>query len=69
MESWNQGNQGHQERLGGAGGDARPQPGPAKNSSSEAPPHNLEAERSVLGAILVANENLDKVREIGRAHV
>jgi replicative DNA helicase len=29
------------------------------------PPHNLEAERSILGAVLVNNESLDRVREIG----
>ncbi|MGE0615677.1 MAG: replicative DNA helicase [Bacteriovoracia bacterium] len=29
------------------------------------PPHNLEAERSVLGAVLVQNEAIDRVREVG----
>ena len=29
------------------------------------PPHNLEAERSVLGAILVQNEAIDVAREVG----
>ena len=29
------------------------------------PPHNLEAERSVLGAILVQNEAIDVAREAG----
>jgi len=29
------------------------------------PPHHLEAERSVLGAILVRNDTLDQVREVG----
>ena len=29
------------------------------------PPHNVEAERSVLGAILVQNESLDRVRDSG----
>lgn len=29
------------------------------------PPHNVEAERSVLGAILVQNESIDRVRDAG----
>jgi replicative DNA helicase len=29
------------------------------------PPHNLEAERSVLGAILLSNESIHRVIEIG----
>ena len=44
---------------------------PAHSAGGEAPaarrglPHHLEAERSVLGAILVRNEALDEVREVG----
>jgi replicative DNA helicase len=37
----------------------------APRSSSRVPPHNLEAERSVLGAILVNNDALDRVRDTG----
>lgn len=35
------------------------------SSAGRLPPQNLEAERSILGAVLVNNETLDSVREVG----
>lgn len=37
----------------------------SSQGSQRTPPQSLEAERSVLGAILVQNEAIDRVREIG----
>ena len=37
----------------------------APSSSGRLPPHNLEAERSVLGAILLQNDTIHRVVEIG----
>lgn len=35
------------------------------SNSTRVPPHHLEAERSVLGSILVRNEAFDQIREVG----
>ncbi len=47
--------------MASAGGD-----GPRPNvPGGRVPPHNLEAERSVLGAVLLQNENIHAVLELG----
>src|SRR5689334_12101812 len=38
---------------------------PANVPGGRLPPHNTEAERSVLGAILVSNESIYRVIEVG----
>ncbi|MGZ5850299.1 MAG: DnaB-like helicase N-terminal domain-containing protein, partial [Methyloceanibacter sp.] len=39
----------------------RARPAPAEMPTFRAPPHNLEAEQALLGAILVNNEAIDRV--------
>jgi replicative DNA helicase len=39
----------------------RPRPAPAEVPTFRAPPHNVEAEQALLGAILVNNEAIDRV--------
>lgn len=46
--------------MEGPGGTSRP-----TTLEGRVPPHNMEAERSVLGAILIQNETVDQVRETG----
>ncbi len=48
---------------GGSGGGSMSPPPPG--SSGRVPPHSREAERSVIGAILLKNESLDAARDIG----
>ncbi|MBN21758.1 MAG: replicative DNA helicase [Bdellovibrionaceae bacterium] len=38
---------------------------PSKKKGGKVPPHHIEAERSVLGAVLVQNEAVDTVLEVG----
>ncbi|NBU21480.1 hypothetical protein EBS43_08780, partial [bacterium] len=38
---------------------------PVKFAGGRVPPHHLEAERSVLGAILINNETIYRVLELG----
>ncbi|OFZ78503.1 MAG: replicative DNA helicase [Bdellovibrionales bacterium RIFOXYD1_FULL_53_11] len=52
-----------EERLSQRGGSAG-----VPVSGGRVPPHNLEAERSVLGAVLVQNEAIHKVADVGLEH-
>jgi replicative DNA helicase len=45
--------------------DLQPLGSISHSASKRVPPHNLEAERSVLGAIFVQNDAIDNVRETG----
>jgi replicative DNA helicase len=45
----------------------RPVPAPAELAAFRAPPHNLEAEQALLGAILVNNEACDRVSSFLKA--
>src|SRR5689334_5634261 len=38
--------------------------GRGKGTGNRVPPHNVEAERSVLGAILLSNESIHKVNDV-----
>jgi len=38
---------------------------PGSGQSSKVPPHSIEAERSVLGAVLLKNEAIYQVIEVG----
>lgn len=44
-------------------------PNPTQELKGKIPPHNLEAERAVLGAVLLDDSALSTATEIGRAHV
>lgn len=52
-------------RPGSPGQDSPPKKRPLVVPAGCIPPHNLEAERSVLGAVLVQNTALDLARETG----
>ena len=47
------------------GGDNQPQDFDSRSTGGRVPPHNIEAERSVLGAILMRNEAIHSVVEAG----
>jgi replicative DNA helicase len=53
------------DRFGPPPGQMPPDGPPSGHSGGRIPPHNLEAERSVLGACLLNNESIYRTAEIG----
>lgn len=43
----------------------RPAPAPVRSSSGRVPPHNLDAEESLLGAMLLSRIAIDVASEVG----